>query len=380
MLYSAKNDQNRSIKYLWNKIHNSIENIKEFTPTDAYLANRFGTIHTDKAFLHLQNIDNAIFVSTVEYFHKLVWSKWTNLPLTTLMISSPGEVYAWQTLDYTTDTLPVELPNWFDSPKRIFLSESSQFYLELALMTRSADSVFSIYNSFRKEKSDFTHLTEFQHIEYEGRVNFEENKQVALWLVDYIIQYIFQNNISDLGYFLNEEDLASRNQKISENLEVLTFLQALEILYKDTNDSRYKEFSLKNFGSWEEIRLTEIVGKNVSVEKFPMLQIPFYHAIAEEEYNGIPLAKNADIIFQWYREVIWSGVRITDKATLLKKAEIFNLPKEDYMPYLMSRDDKDYKPTAWFWLWWQRLVHWLLKMPTIVDSTVFPRTHLTPNP
>jgi hypothetical protein len=44
--------------------------------------------------------------------------------------------------------------------------------------------------------------------------------------------------------------------------------------------------------------------------------------------------------------VIGSGVRIADKATLLKKAEIFNLPQEDYMPYLSSRDDKFYEPTA----------------------------------
>jgi hypothetical protein len=29
------------------------------------------------------------------------------------MISSPGEVYAGQKLDYTTDTLPVEIPDWF---------------------------------------------------------------------------------------------------------------------------------------------------------------------------------------------------------------------------------------------------------------------------
>lgn len=380
MLYSAKNDHVRSIRYLWNKVHSPIDNIREFSPSDQYLSDRFHRIQTDKAFVHLQNIDNAIFLATVEYFHGVVRSNWANLPLTTLMISSPGEVYAGQKLDYTTDTLPVELPNWFDSPKRMFLSESSQFYLELALMTNGADSVFSIYNSFRKEKSDFTHLTEFQHIEYEWKVDFEWNKKVSLWLVDYIIQYIFQNNIVDLQYFLNDEDLAMRNQKISQNLEILTFAQALEILYKDTQDPRYKEFSLKNFWSWEEVRLTEIVWKNVSVEKFPMLQIPFYHAIAKEEHDGVPLAQNADIIFQWYREVIGSGVRIADKATLLKKAEIFNLPQEDYMPYLESRNDSYYEPTAGFWLWWQRLVHWLLKMPTIVDSTVFPRTHLTPNP
>ncbi|MDR3150486.1 MAG: hypothetical protein LBU14_02475 [Candidatus Peribacteria bacterium] len=29
------------------------------------------------------------------------------------------------------------------------------------------NQVFSIYNSFRKEESDATHLSEFQHIEYE---------------------------------------------------------------------------------------------------------------------------------------------------------------------------------------------------------------------
>ena len=279
MLYSAKNDQHRSIQYLWNKIHNPVNNIKDFSFTDTYLFNRFNSLQIDKAFVHLQNIDNAIFLGTVEYFSKVIGSKWTNLPLTTLMISSPGEVYAWQKLDYTTDTLPVELPNWFDSPKRIFLSESSQFYLELALMTKGADSVFSIYNSFRKEKSDFTHLTEFQHIEFEWKVDFNRNKKIALELLDYLIEYLFEKNIVDVEYFLSDEDIVTRNQKISKNLEVLTFVEALDILYKDTNDSRYKEFSLKNFWSWEEIRLTEIVWKNVSVEKFPMLQITFYHSI-----------------------------------------------------------------------------------------------------
>ncbi|MDQ1344253.1 MAG: asparaginyl-tRNA synthetase [Patescibacteria group bacterium] len=36
-------------------------------------------------------------------------------------------------------------------------------------MAKGADSVFSIYNSFRKEPSDATHLSEFQHVEFEGK-------------------------------------------------------------------------------------------------------------------------------------------------------------------------------------------------------------------
>jgi aspartyl/asparaginyl-tRNA synthetase len=50
------------------------------------------------------------------------------------------------------------------------MAESSQFYLELTLLIQGVNQVFSIYNSFRKETSDPTHLSEFQHIEYEGKV------------------------------------------------------------------------------------------------------------------------------------------------------------------------------------------------------------------
>ncbi|MEA3304276.1 MAG: amino acid--tRNA ligase-related protein [Patescibacteria group bacterium] len=377
MVYSAS--ENGNVKYLGNKIFPACDAINNRKITQEYLDQRFASITTDQMFYHLSQIDNAIFQATVEYFIKRK-AQWANLPLTTRMISSPGEVYAGQTLDYTTDTLPVELPNWFDTNKRLFLAESSQFYLELQLMIPKIDQVFSIYNSFRKEEADYTHLTEFQHIEYEGKVGFEENKQVAIELLDYIIEYIGKNNRENLEYFLSEEDIQDRLQGISNNLEVLTFKEAMDILYADTKDEKYKEFSLKNFGSWEEVRLTEIIGKHVSVEKFPMLQIPFYHAIAEETEDGIPLAKNADIILAGYRETVGAGSRIIDKETLMKKADIFNLPKEDYLPYLVSRDNENYTETAGFGLGWQRLVQWLLKMPTIVDSTVFPRTHLTPNP
>jgi hypothetical protein len=83
-------------------------------------------------FLHIANIDNTVFQATVEYFVKL-WAKWTNLPLTTLMISSPWEVYAWQKLDYTTDTLPVEIPSWFLNDRKNFLCESYQFIEEYIL-------------------------------------------------------------------------------------------------------------------------------------------------------------------------------------------------------------------------------------------------------
>ena len=56
-------------------------------------------------------------------------------------------------------------------------------------------------------------------------------------------------------------------------------------MYKETLNEKYKDFSLKNFWSWGKVKLIEILWSNIIVKIFPMLQIPFYHAIAEEEIN-----------------------------------------------------------------------------------------------
>lgn len=296
------------------------------------------------------------------------------------MISSPWEVYAWQTLDYTTDTLPIELPKWFWHDKRIFLSESSQFYLELALLSPKAERVFSIYNSFRKEPSDATHLSEFQHIEFEWKTDLAWCKEIALGLIKAIFQYLMQFNQENLLFFLNPETLEKKDRIMKMPPITIALKDALDLLFADTKDEKYTLFSMEHFWSREEIRLTELLGAHVLVEKFPMLQIPFYHDIAEESYNWTPLAKNSDFILYGYRETIWAGQRIKDKQTLLKKADIFNLPIEDYLPYTSSRDFKDYTGTSGFGLWWQRLVQWVTDQPHIYDATLFPRTHLLPNP
>jgi len=369
---------NWKIKYIWNNINES--KIIDYSKVEYnLLENRVERIQKEEAFIHIANIDNAIFQSTVEYFSR-IWAKWTNVPLTTLMISSPWEVYAGQNLDYTTDTLPVELPDWFWTWKRIFLSESSQFYLELSLLMKWSESVFSIYNSFRKEQADATHLSEFQHIEYEWKINNEKNIEIFVWLYEHIFYYLLENNKKDLLFFLSEDELNNKIKITKKWPKRIWFREALNILFKETWDEKYKNFSLENFWTWEEVKLTEVLWCNVIVEKFPMLQIPFYHAIAEEEIDWVPVAKNADFILYWYRETIGAWERIKDKNVLLKKAEIFNLPENDYLPYLKTRDFSNYETTSWFWLGYQRLVQWITNQPYIYESTVFPRTHIVPNP
>lgn len=377
---SKKHAGLRVISYAGNNIFPPIIDVESVSiESDVQYQRIQNILKNQEYYYYLHRIDNAIFTAAVNYFQSIN-ADWCNLPLTTLMISSPGEVYAGKTIDYTTDALPVQL-SWFDSGRSIFLSESSQFYLELRLLIENINQVFSIYNSFRKEKSDFSHLTEFQHIEYEGRCSLQECVKVYTGLIKSIVKYVVDNERESLEYFISGQEIDTLLGFFEDSaISKLTFEEALEKLYLNTNDNRYKEFSLKNFGSWEEIKLTEIVGGHVLITEFPVMEIPFYHSELKKNVNGISLAENADFILSGYREVVGSGVRIKDRNILLQKAQQFNLPKEDYAPYLLSRDHPGYQKTAGFGLGWQRLVQWMLKLPFIWDATLIPRTHYLPKP
>lgn len=224
-----------SVYYLGNNLHASW--ILDYRQIDLnLLTSRVDRVKHEKQFYHISNIDDGIFKSTVEYF-SLIGAKWANLPLTTLMISSPWEVYAGQTLDYTTDTLPIEIPSWFGEKRRVFLAESSQFYLELLLLWQWIDQVFSIYNSFRKEKSDATHLSEFQHIEYEWKTDLEGNMKVFLWLYEHIFDYLLKNNEKDLLFFLSEETLKRKVEIVKKWPQRVSFKQALDLLYNEFREN-----------------------------------------------------------------------------------------------------------------------------------------------
>jgi len=55
---------------------------------ESLLQNRIDRVKKEKQFLHITKIDNAIFNATIDYFRK-IGANWANIPLTTLMISSP---------------------------------------------------------------------------------------------------------------------------------------------------------------------------------------------------------------------------------------------------------------------------------------------------
>ena len=364
-------NKNRTISFRGNKIFKPIEDINSINVPLKEFEKRVEQFDSNEMWKHIARINHQINSSTNLYFEE-IGALFTALPLTTRMISSPGAVYGKEAINYTTDTCPITF-KWFNLQNEAFLSESSQIYLELSLIQKEIDKVYSIYNSFRKEKADATHLSEFHHIEFEGKVNQKENEKIALGLIKKIISDLLEKNKKDLLYFLTDDKLRELEELSKNIFEIprITFRGVLDLLYKETGDEMYKEFSLKNFGALEEVKITEILRSMVIITEFPLLEVPFYHAIVDGKEPEV--ANNADFIWSGYREIFGSGHRVRSEKELNEKAEIFNLPKEDYEPYLQTRRLKNYKETSGFGLGWERFLQGLLEMPFIWSASQFPR-------
>jgi len=366
---------NGRIRYKGNKISLPIDDISGIKfPTDE-IESRVSNLATDTCWHHIARIGHRINMATHQYFDSL-GALFTPLPLTTRMISSPGAVYGREAISYTTDTCPITL-QWFDLKGPAFLSESSQIYLELALLQHNVEHVYSVYNSFRYEEADATHLSEFHHIEYEGRVSQERNIEIILHFMGYIIQELLRLNEEDIAFFVQYlDELSSLTQE--KRVHKITFADALLSLYEDTGNEKYRKFTMEYLGSWEEIRLTQIYGGLVVITEFPLLEVPFYHAAVDNKEPKV--ANNADFILPGYRETVGSGHRVRSVQELEEKARIFQLPRNDYEPYLQSRIMPEYSPTSGFGLGWERFLQGILELPFIWSGVQFPRGHSTLKP
>jgi len=372
--YEAK--KGGSIKYKGNKVFPPIEDVRGIPISISEMENRVLSIHDNNNWLSICKINNQINYSITNFFTEMN-ALFIPLPLTTRMISSPGAVYGKETINYSTDTCPITL-KWFDLTNNAFLAESSQIYLELTLLQKGVNHVFANYNSFRKENSDFSHLSEFHHIEYEGHVTQKQNQEIIERMLKRIVFDLLKNNESDLNTFLENKTIKELECIFNKEIPILKLKDVLELLYEDTKEDKYKNFTLQNFGSWEEVRLTQIVGGIVGISEMPLFEVPFYHSRKDD--NILLVADNTDIVWPGYRETIGSGHRVKSIGELEEKAKIFNLPIEDYKPYLQSRKFSDYKETSGFGLGWERLLQGILEMPFIYSASLFPRVHNTLKP
>ena len=361
-------EKKNKIAYRGNKIFKPIDNVKRILPR--YLSNRH--LDVKKSFEKwgaLIRIWDGVFKATNTFMGiKNVYL--FDLPITTRMISSPGAL----TGTISSDVDPFEIKFF---KQKTFLTQSSQLYLEFAITNPQINSVYCWEKSFRREKADFRHLPEFTHVEFESNIKFEENLEFQKDYLQFLVGYLIKNYKNEIGVFLSEKDikeLAYFSQL--KNFKTIKLHEAFSLLKKRTNDAKYNNVTVKNFGAYEEVLLSEIVKEPIFVTHYIEDEVAFYHAKDIE----CGLVVNADFIFPGYGELIGSGERVHTRKETLEKARYFKLDIRDYRPYVESRDLVNPKIHSGWGMGIERFVQAVLKLPFIWETKVFPRVHTNNRP
>lgn len=352
---------NNKLAYGGNKLFKPLKEVRAIGPPD--LSNRHIELRKEsRKWEAILNIWNEIFKASTKFMEKND-VLFFDLPITTRMISSPGAL----TGTISSDVDPFRI-KFFD--KTTFLTQSSQLYLEFAITNPKIDKVFCWEKSFRKEKADFRHLPEFTHIEFEANVSFEENLEFQQKYVQFLIRSLIKNIPKDLSIFVEKRDLKLLNSfsKIKK-FEKIKFTKAFNLLYKKTNNPKYKTPALRQFGAYEEVLLTKIIGGPVFVTEYIEEEVAFYHAKVSEKSKFV---RNADLLFPGYGEFIGSGERVHTKQETKEKAKHFKLNIKDYQPYIDSRTDKVKIHSGWG-MGVERFIQAILKLPFIWETKPFPR-------
>lgn len=359
---------NGEIEYIGNRIFKKSKLKNILSSLD--FKNRISDINSNKEFWEkIVIIDSLLLDALNIFFRKEIGAVHQDIPMLTRAISSPGALGEKKII---SDVNPFEI-DFFNHRKKIFLSQSSQLYLEAMVLLTDLERVFNIGKSFRNEQSDYRHLTEFRQVEFEGIFNFEQIIQLQENLIKYLINYLVDNARKEILFFINEKDIENLLNTVNLPFLQIEFEEVFKILYKYTGQAEYnkKNFSILDFDAKAEILISQAMGKPnfLFVLHYPMKEVAFYHKVDETNTKAI----NCDLIFPNYGEVIGAGERIHSKSEYLAKKELFSLNGEDYDWYGELRNRQDIKINSGFGMGIERFLTALLKLPHIGLSVPFPR-------
>lgn len=362
MFFGPYCTKDKYLTYTGNKVFQSVNEVRVIRPFD--LSNRHIEIRKNiRQWEAIMKIWNEVFRASSEFMEKNK-TIFFDLPITTRMISSPGAL----TGTIVSDVDPFEI-KFFD--KTTYLTQSSQLYLEFAITNPKVNKVFCWEKSFRREKADFRHLPEFTHIEFEANIPFEENLECQQKYVQFLVNHLVVNLIKELEFFLCKKDLVALESFAQlKKFDKIKFHEAFNLLWKKTKNQRYKKITIKNFGAYEEVLLTEIIGKPVFVTNYIEDEVAFYHDRVSQNSN---LVKNADFLFPGYGELIGSGERVHTREKTKEKAKHFKLNMRDYQPYIESRSNRNPKIHSGWGMGIERFIQIILKLPFIWETKPFPR-------
>ena len=274
------------------------------------------------------------------------------------------------------------------------LTVSGQLEGELGAMAFS--EVYTFGPTFRAENSNTTrHLAEFWMIEPEVAFNdLEDNMDLAEEFIQYLIQYVIDNNYEDLEFLearlVEEEKQKPQNERqefglieklkmlINNKFERITYTEAIQILL---DSPHYKKKKFKYEVAWgvdmqsehERYLVEKHFKKPVIVTNYPAAIKAFYMRLNDGCEPGKETVAAMDILAPGIGEIVGGSQREERLVNLKKRMEEMHIPLEEMSWYLDTRRFGTV-PHAGFGLGFERMVQFVTGMGNIRDVIPFART------
>ncbi len=245
-----------------------------------------------------------------------------------------------------------------------YLSQSVQLYLEALIY--SLEKVYAITPSFRAEKMRTKrHINEFWHIEgEEAFVDFKGNMEIQEELVAYIVQYVLDNNRTELKELGRDVSIL---ETVKAPFKKITYEEAINTLNENGFNLKWDD----DMKTEEERALSNIVGEAFFVTMYPSHHKPFYVKINEEDPKW---CFSADLMApEGFGEIITGGQREDVLDTLVRRIKEEGWDEKDYEWYIDLRKYGSVFHSG-FGLGAERLSWWICGLDAIQETQPFPRT------
>jgi asparaginyl-tRNA synthetase len=273
----------------------------------------------------------------------------------------------------------------------VYLTQSSQFYLEYALP--GVGDCYCIAGSYRAEKSRTRrHLTEFTHAEYEchGIMSLEDHTTKLQTMLTGVLTHLLRRAgdlLAAYSKIRTERDDRDPDEKRTKPIDLVQRLKTLiemtkSILHLKHQDAiellkKYQIFKDdgSEYGPRDDIpeaaerKLIDKLGVIVFLTHFPMETKSFY---MKADPSDPSRAWGVDVEVPGVGEVVGSGVRESDYLTLIKQMKLQGLKEEDYREYLDQRK-YGFGMTSGMGLGVDRFLCWILDLFSIRQAVTFPR-------